>query len=64
MFLSQKVKRKVVISNKNGKYELTGELPNNVRFKKISKNFMVLYASPSFLPKMKILSILARITIN
>ena len=34
MFLSQNVKRKVIIANKNGKYELTDELPNNVRLKK------------------------------
>ena len=31
MFLSQQVKRKVLITNKNGKHELTHELPNNVR---------------------------------
>ena len=37
MFLSQKVKRKAYITNKNGKYELTHEFPNNVRLKKISK---------------------------
>ena len=37
MFLSQKVKQNVIIINKNGKYELTGELPNNVILKKISK---------------------------
>ena len=38
MFLSQQVKRKVVITNKNGKYELTDELPNDVRLKKIVKH--------------------------
>ena len=38
MFLSQEVKRNVIITNKNGKYELTVELPNDVRLKKkISK---------------------------
>ena len=37
MFLSQQVKRNVIIINKNAKYELTDELPNDVRLKKISK---------------------------
>ena len=37
MFLSQKVERNVIITNKYGKYELTDELPNDVRLKKISK---------------------------
>ena len=37
MFLSQQVERKVTITNKNEKYKLTGELPNNVKLKKISK---------------------------
>ena len=37
MFLLQQVKRNVIITNKNGKYKLTDELPNNVRLKKISK---------------------------
>ena len=27
----------LIITNKNGKYELTDELPNDVRLKKISK---------------------------
>ena len=35
MFLSQQVKRKVIITNKNGRYELTDELSNDVRLKKI-----------------------------
>ena len=34
MFLSQQMKR---IAIKNGKYELTNELPNDVKLKKISK---------------------------
>ena len=38
MFLSQQVKRKVIITNKNGRYELTDELPNDVRLKKISNS--------------------------
>ena len=37
MFILQQVKRNVIVTNKNGKYELTDELPNNVRLKKISK---------------------------
>ena len=31
------VKRNVIITNKNGKYELTDELANDLRLKKISK---------------------------
>ena len=34
MFLSQQVKQNVIITNKNGKYELTDKLPNNA-----SQNF-------------------------
>ena len=37
MFLSQQVKRNVVNTNKTDKYELTDELSNHVRLKKISK---------------------------
>ena len=37
MFLLQQLKWNVVITIKNGKYELTDELPNDVRRKKISK---------------------------
>ena len=37
MLLSQQVKRNVIITNKNVKYKLTEELPNDVRLKKISK---------------------------
>ena len=37
MFLSQQLKRNVIITNKNGKYELTDELPNDVRINKISE---------------------------
>ena len=37
MFLSQQAKRNVIITNKNGKYELTDELPNDIRLKKIPK---------------------------
>ena len=35
MFFSQQVKQNVTITNKNGKYELTDELPNEIRLKKI-----------------------------
>ena len=38
MFFSQQVKWNVIITNKNGKYELTEELPKDVRLKKISKS--------------------------
>ena len=37
ILVSQQVKRKVVIPNKNGKYELTDMFPNNIRLKKILK---------------------------
>ena len=37
MFVLQQVKRNVIVSNNNVKYELTDELPNDVRLKKISK---------------------------
>ena len=37
MFLSQQVKWNLIITNKNGKCELTDELPNDVKLKKISK---------------------------
>ena len=36
-FLSQQVKRNVIITNKNGKYELIDKLPNDLRLRKISK---------------------------
>ena len=31
MFFSQQVKQNLIITNKNGKYELTDELPNDIR---------------------------------
>ena len=34
---SQQVKRNVIMTSKSGKYELTNELPNDVRLKKISE---------------------------
>ena len=49
----------MIITNKNGTYELIDELPNDVKFKKISTpwNYSLVF---SLLPKMKVLSILAR----
>ena len=35
MLLSQQKKRNVIITNKDSKYKLTDELPNNVRLNKI-----------------------------
>ena len=60
MFLSQQVKRSVIIAIKNGKYELTDELPNEVRLKKYLKTPWNQSLVSSLLPKMKIFSILAR----
>ena len=37
MFLSQQVKRNLIITNKNSKYELTKELQKDVRLNNISK---------------------------
>ena len=37
MILSQKVKRNLIITNKNGKRELPDELPNDIKLKKIWK---------------------------
>ena len=37
MFLLQQVKRNVINTNKDGKYELTDDLLNDVRLKKNSK---------------------------
>ena len=47
MFLSQQVKRNVIITNKHGKYWLTDELPNNVKLKKISKFQMKIFPLPA-----------------
>ena len=33
----QQVKQNLIVFNKNGKYELTDELPNDLTFNKISK---------------------------
>ena len=35
MFLSQQVKRNVIVTSKNGKYEFTDELSKDVKLKKI-----------------------------
>ena len=67
MFLSQQMKPIAIITNKNGKYELTNELPNDVKHKKISKFYGIkvfkllsIKLLPSLFPQMKILSILAK----
>ena len=39
MFLSQQVKQNSIITNKNGKYELTDELPNDVKAGIYFRNF-------------------------
>ena len=36
MFVSKQLKRNIIITNKNGKYEFTDELPNDVRLNRIS----------------------------
>ena len=36
MFVSKQLKRNIIITNKNGKYEFTEELPNDVRLNRIS----------------------------
>ena len=50
MFLSQQGKRNVVINNKNVN-ELTDELPNDVRLKKISNLHEVIVLCLVFFPK-------------
>ena len=37
MFLSHQAKQSMIITSKNGKYELNDELPSDVRLKKISE---------------------------
>ena len=58
IFLSPKVKRIVSISNKHGIYELPHEFPNVLRLRKLGniKKISML----SLVPKIKILSILAK----
>ena len=51
MFLSQQVKWNVIITNKNGKHELTDELLNDVRLNKISKLYGIIVLCPVFFPK-------------
>ena len=58
MFLSQQVKRNVLIANKNVKYELNDELPKDARLGKILKLHVIIVSS--LIAKMKILPILAR----
>ena len=51
VFLSQQVKQNMIITSKNGKYELTDELPNDVRLKKISELHGIKVYCPIFFPK-------------
>ena len=51
MFLSKQVKRNVIITNKNGKYELNDELPNHVKLKRISKLHGITVKCLAFFPK-------------
>ena len=51
MFLSQQVKRYMIITSKTGKYELTDELPNDVKLKKIPKLHGINMWCPIFFPK-------------
>ena len=60
MVLSQQAKLNVLITNKNGKYKLTNELPNNVRLKENLKTPWKYILVPSLLSKLKTLPILAR----
>ena len=41
----------VIITNKNVKYELTNELPNDVYLKESSKFHVVIVLCPAFFPK-------------
>ena len=60
MFLSQQVKGRMIITNKNDKYELTDDLPNNERLEKNLKTPWNYSLVSSLLPKMKLLSITVR----
>ena len=60
MFLSQQVKGRMIITNKNDKYELTDDLPNNKRLEKNLKTPWNYSLVSSLLPKMKLLSITVR----
>ena len=42
MFFSQQGKRNVIITNKNGNYELNGKLLNKLRFKRTSKLYRII----------------------
>ena len=44
MFLSQQMKRNMIFTNTNGKYELTDELPSDVNLRK-PQNFTELLSS-------------------
>ena len=43
------MKRNVIITNKNGKYELNDELPNDLRLKKILKLHGIVLPPPPYL---------------
>ena len=60
MFLSHQMKRNLIITNKNGKYELTDEFSKQRNTKENLKLHVIIVQCPVFFPKMKILSILAR----
>ena len=53
MFLSQRVKQNVIITNKNVKCQLTAKLQNDIRLKKISKLHEIIVFCPIFFPKWK-----------
>ena len=56
IFLSVQEKRSVIISNKRSIYELSRELPNDLRFR-ILENYCLVLSTPS---EIKILSILPK----
>ena len=66
IFISPQVKQIMIISNKHGIYEFPHELPNDLRSSEIRKCQEGLKSSynyslvPSLLPKMEILSIVAK----
>ena len=63
IFFSPQVKRSVIISNKQGIYQLHQELPNDLRLRKHQKNLKTSRNDsrvPSFLEKERILLKLAK----
>ena len=49
--MKQNVIKIIIKNNKNGKYELTDKLPNDVRLKKISELFNTLMTNDSLIEK-------------